>query len=71
MRQEAKPIILKTILKWLNLETIEEDQEEVKVNLKKDSNLYYYNIIDDFRQTSTNIFFEDLMKIGLYHKSMQ
>ena len=40
MRQEAKPITSKAILKKLNLKTIEEDQEEADVNLKKGSNPY-------------------------------
>ena len=48
MRQEAKPITFKTILKRLNLETIEENQEEVDVNLRRGSNPYQYNVVDDF-----------------------
>src|SRR6266540_821939 len=71
MRQEAKPITPKAILKRLTLETIEEDQEEAEVNLRRGSNPYQYNVIDDFRWMSTNMFFGDLMKIGLYRESMQ
>ena len=72
MRQEAKPITLKAILKWLNLETIEENSEkEADVNLRRGSNLYQYNIVDDFRWIPINIFFRDLMKIRLYQESMQ
>jgi len=49
MRQEVKLIMPKTILKRPNLETIEEDSEkEADVNLRKDSNLYQYNVVDDF-----------------------
>ncbi len=48
MKQEAKPIMPKVILKRLNLETIEEDQEEADVNLKRGSNPYQYNVVDDF-----------------------
>jgi len=48
LRQEAKPIIPKAILKWSNLETIEEDQKEADVNLRRDSNPYQYNVVDDF-----------------------
>ncbi len=49
MRQEAKPITPKAILKRPNLETIEEDLEgEADVNLRKGSNPYQYNIVDDF-----------------------
>ncbi len=71
MRQEAKPIMPKAILKRSNLETIEEDQEEADVNLRRGSNLYQYNVVDDFRWTLTNMFFRNLMKIGLYRESMQ
>src|SRR6266540_3710074 len=71
MKQEAKPIMPKIILKRLNLETIEADPEEADVNLRRGSNSYQYNIVDDFRWILTNMFFEDLMKIGLYRESMQ
>jgi len=40
IRQEAKPIIPKVILKKPNLETIEEDPEEVDINFRRDSNPY-------------------------------
>jgi len=40
MRQKAKLIISKIILKWPNLESIEEDSEEADVNLRRDSNSY-------------------------------
>src|SRR6266545_191496 len=69
MRQEAKPIMSKAILKRPTLETIEEDQE-AEVNLRRGSNPYQYNVIDDFRWTPTNMFFKDLMKIGSYRESM-
>ena len=49
MRQEAKPITPKAILKRPNLETIEEEQEEADVNLRRGSNPYQYNVVDDFR----------------------
>ncbi len=71
MRLEAKPIMPKVILKRPNLETIEEDQKEADVNLRRGSNLYQYNVVDDFRWISTNMFFGDLMKIGPYRESMQ
>jgi len=71
MRQEAKPITPKAILKRPNLKIIEEDQEEADVNLRRGSNLYQYNVVDDFRWTPTNMFFGDLMKIGPYRESMQ
>jgi len=49
MRQEAKPIISKAILKRLNLETINETEgEKANVNLKRSSNSYQYNVVDDF-----------------------
>ncbi|SRR6266542_6802474 len=71
MRQEAKPIMPKAILKRPNLRTIEEEEEETDVNLKRGSNPYQYNVIDNFRWISTNIFFGNLMKIGPYRKSIQ
>ncbi len=61
----------KAILKRSNLETIEKDQEEADVNLRRGSNLYQYNVVDDFRWILTNMFFEDLMKIEPYKKLMQ
>ncbi len=71
MRQKVKLIILKAILKWLNLETIEENQKEQDVNFKRGSNPYQYNVVDDFRWIPTNMFFRNLMKIGSYKKLMQ
>src|SRR6266540_1894384 len=71
MRQEAKPITPKAILKRPTLETIEEDQEEADVNLRRCSNPYQYNVVDDFRWTPTNMFFGDLIKVGPYKESMQ
>ncbi len=50
---------------------MEDEDEEADVNLRRSSNPYQYNIMDDFRWIPTNIFFEDLMKIGLYQKSIQ
>ena len=71
MKQEAKLITLKVILKRPNLKTIKEDQKEADVNLRRGSNLYQYNVVDDFKWILTNMFFRDLMKIGSYRKSMQ
>ncbi len=48
IRQEAKPVMPKAILKRPNLKTIEEDQE-AEVNLRRGSNPYQYNVVDDFR----------------------
>jgi len=70
MRQKAKLIISKTILKRPNLEIIEEDQEEADVNLRRGSNPYQYNVVDDFRWILTNMFFRDLMNIGPYRESI-
>jgi len=40
----------KVILKRPNLETIEEDsKKEADINLRRGSNLYQYNVVDDFR----------------------
>jgi len=42
--------MLKAILKWPKLETIEEDlEEEADVNLRRGLNPYQYNVVDDFR----------------------
>ena len=71
MRQEMKPITPKAILKKPTLETMEEGPEEAEVNLRRGSNPYQYNVVDDFRWTPTNMFFGDLMKVGSYRKSMQ
>jgi len=71
MRQKAKPIILKAILKQSNLKTIKEDQEKANVNLRRGSNSYQYNVINDFGWTLTNMFFGDLMKIRSYKEFMQ
>ncbi len=49
MRQEAKLIMPKAILKRLNLKIIKEDQEEADVNLRRGSNLYQYNVVNDFK----------------------
>ena len=38
----------KAILKRPNLKTIEEDQEEADVNLRRGLNPYQYNVVDDF-----------------------
>src|SRR6266542_1021450 len=70
MRQKAKPITPKAILKRSNLKTIEEDQK-AEVNLRRGSNPYQYNVVDDFRWTPTNMFFEDLMEVGSYRESIQ
>jgi len=67
IKQEAKLIMPKAILKRSNLETIEEDlEEEADVNLRRGSNPYQYNVVDDFRWIPTNIFFGDLIKVKLY-----
>ncbi len=71
IRQKAKSITSKAILKWPNLETINETEEEkADINLRRGSNPYQYNMIDDFKWISTNMFFENLMKIGSYWESM-
>ncbi len=72
MRQEAKPITPKTILKKPNFKIIKKNEDEkADINLRRGSNPYQYNIVNDFRWTLTNMFFGDLMKIGLYRESMQ
>ncbi len=71
MRQEAKFLTSKAILKRPNLKTMEENSEkEADINLRKGSNPYQYNVVDDFRWILTNMFFEDLMKIRSYREFM-
>ncbi len=71
MRQEAKSLTSKAILKRPNLKTMEENSEkEADINLRKGSNPYQYNVVDDFRWILTNMFFEDLMKIRSYREFM-
>ena len=41
--------MLKAILKRSNLKTIEEDsEEEADINLRRGSNPYQYNVVNDF-----------------------
>ncbi len=39
---------------------------KVKVNLRRRSNIYRYNIINNIRQILANIFFENLIEFKLY-----
>ncbi len=72
MKQEAKPITPKVILKRSNLKTIEEDSEgKADVNLRRSSSPYQYNVVNNFRWILTNMFFRDLIKIGSYQELMQ
>ena len=67
--EKSKPIILKIILKKPKVEDKEKvkiEISEVDVNLRQESNIYRYNIIDDFKQISANIFFGDLVEIKQY-----
>jgi len=57
-------ITLKSILK-------KPDEEENQVNLRRDSNPYQYDVVNDFRWTPTNTFFGDLVQIPKYRKSLQ
>src|SRR6266511_6038194 len=54
----------KSILKKLN-------EEESQVNLRRDSNPYQYDVVNDFRWTLTNTFFGDLVQILKYRESLQ
>ena len=47
-------ITLKSILKKLK-------EEESQVNLRRNSNPYQYDVVNDFRWTPTNTFFGDLV----------
>jgi len=48
--EKSKPINSKMILKKLKVEEeVKTETSEVEVNLKWESSIYRYNIIDDFR----------------------
>ncbi len=57
-------ITLKPILK-------KPEKEESQVNLRRDSNPYQYDVVNDFRWTPSNTFFEDLVQIPKYRESLQ
>ena len=44
--------------------------EDNQVNLRRDSNLYQYDVVNDFRWTLTNTFFGDLVQISKYRESL-
>ncbi len=72
--EENKPIIPKMILKKPKVEDKVEDEIEtskVEVNLRRESSIYRYNIINDFRQISANIFFGDLVEIKQYKDKLK
>ncbi len=50
---------------------VEEDLEEADINLRRGSNLYQYNVVDNFRMGLTNMFFGDLIRIEPYRESIQ
>ena len=45
--------------------------EDNQVNLRRDSNPYQYDVVNDFRWTLTNTFFGDLIQIPKYRESLQ
>ena len=47
------------------------DEEDNQVNLRRDSNPYQYDIVNDFRWTPSNTFFRDLVQIPKYRESLQ
>ncbi len=64
MNVNNNQIILKSILKKL-------EEEDNQVNLRRDSNPYQYDVVNDFRWTPTNTFFGDLVQIPKYRESLQ
>ncbi len=71
--ESIKLIISKSILKRSkvkNKEKIKTKTSEIKINLKKKSNIYRYDIINDIRWIPTNIFFEDLIEIEQYQRKL-
>ena len=72
--EKSKPIILKIILKKPKVgdkEKVEIETSEVDINLRQGSNIYRYNIIDDFIQILANIFFENLVEIEQYREKLR
>ncbi len=64
--EEDKPMTSKPILKKPKVGDkveVEVETSKVKVNLRWESSIYRYNIIDDFRWISANIFFRNLVEI--------
>jgi len=47
------------------------EKEDNQVNLKRDTNPYQYDVVNDFRWTSINTFFGDLVQIPKYRESLQ
>ena len=47
------------------------EEEESQVNLRRDSNPYQYDVVNDFRWTPSNTFFGDLVQIPKYRESLQ
>jgi len=47
------------------------DEEDNQVNLRRDSNPYQYDIVNDFRWIPSNTFFGDLVQIPKYRESIQ
>ncbi len=45
--------------------------EDNQVNLRRDSNPYQYDVVNDFRWIPTNTFFGDLVQILKYRESLQ
>ena len=72
--EESKPIISKMILKKSKVgdkAKVETETSEIEVNLRWGSSIYRYDIIDNFRQTPTNIFFKDLVEIEQYRDKLK
>ena len=64
MGMNNNQITPKSILKRPN-------EEENQVNLRRDSNPYQYDVVNDFRWTLINTFFGDLVQILKYRESLQ
>ena len=47
------------------------EEADNQVNLRRDSNPYQYDIVNDFRWTPSNTFFRDLVQIPKYRESLQ
>ncbi len=70
--EKSKPINSKMILKKLKVEEeVKTEILEMDINLRWEFSIYRYDIIDDFRQILTNIFFGDLIEIEQYRKKLK
>ena len=72
--EKNKPITPKMILKKPKVgdkEKVKTETLEIEINLRQESSIYRYDIIDDFRQIPANIFFGNLVEIKQYRDKLK